>query len=132
MVDADHLHAGPRQGLVGGEHVPVFGGYHRPLHICAVDEHVVDVGRSAVFVHAQAGGGVGLGVEIAQQHPFSLGAEGGCQVDGGGGFAHAALLVDHCDDSGHVLPPKFGKGLPYINRRALPEYLHKAVCSIPL
>lgn len=26
-------------------------------------------------------------------------------------LAHAALLVDHCDDSGHVLPPKFGKGL---------------------
>ena len=111
VVDADHLHPRTGQGLVRGEHVPIFGGHHRPLHIRAVDEHVVDVGGRAVFIHAQAGGGVGLGVEIAQQHPFSLGAEGGCQVDGGGGFAHAALLVDHCDDSGHVLPPKFGKGL---------------------
>ena len=31
----------------------------------------------------------------------------GAQVDGGGGFANAALLVCYCDDFCHAVPPLF-------------------------
>ena len=98
---ADHLDARAGQRLVRGQHVAVFGGHHRPGGVGVADEKVIDVGGGGVFVHPHARCGVGLGVEVAQQHPLPQLVEGGGYVDGGCGLAHAALLVDDGNDFSH-------------------------------
>ena len=45
---------------------------------------------------------VGLGIEIDHAGPESTGGEGGGKIDGGRGFSHAALLVQHRDHAGHA------------------------------
>jgi hypothetical protein len=53
----------------------------------------------AADVETEAGARVSLRVEVDQDHlPAQLGHRR-AQVDGGGRLAHAALLVDHGDDS---------------------------------
>ena len=53
------------------------------------------------LVQAKAGGGVALGVEVADQNLGSLRGERGGQVDAGRGFAHASFLVDDGDGLAH-------------------------------
>ena len=104
--NGDHLNTRPGQGLVGGEHVPVLGGDHRFLRLRSVDENVVHVGGGGVLVHPHARGGVGLGIEVAQQGALPNGPQGRGDVDGGGGLAHPALLVDDGNDACcHRVPP---------------------------
>ena len=99
--DGDHLDACPCQGLVGGDHVAVLGGNHRLFGVRSIDQHIVHVGRGGVLVHAHARCGVGLGIKIAQQHPFAQSFQGCGNVYGGSGLAHSAFLVDNGNDSGH-------------------------------
>lgn len=47
-----------------------------------------------------------MGVEVAQQYPLSQRGQGGGEVDGGSGLAHASLLIDDSDDLGHGAPPE--------------------------
>src|SRR5690606_36787216 len=65
-------------------------------------DHVVD---SVLWVcNADAAAGVGLRVEVDEQHAAPL--DDGCsQVDGRRRLPYAALLVDHPDD-GQALPPR--------------------------
>ena len=65
------------------------------MGVRAVDENVVDGGGDGVFVHTQAGCGVGLGVKVAEQDGFPGRVKGSGQVDGGGGLSDTALLI--CD-----------------------------------
>ena len=71
---------------VSGGHVP--------------DDHLINALGDGL-VHSHAGGGVGLGIEVAQQDPFPGLCQGSGQVNAGGGFADAALLIDNCDDFSH-------------------------------
>ncbi len=48
---------------------------------------------------AQARRGVALRVGVDQQHALADGGQGGAEVDGGGGLAHAALLVGDGQDA---------------------------------
>ena len=64
------------------------------------DQHIVDsLGDS--LVHSHAGRGIGLGIKVAEQYPFSVFGEGGGEVDTGGGLADSALLVDNGDNLCH-------------------------------
>ncbi len=67
-----------------------------------VEEQVVDggvgIGRFVVF-DADVERGVGLGVEVDDEDLASLLGDGRGEVDGGGGFAHAAFLVHQGDDA---------------------------------
>ena len=51
--------------------------------------------------------GVALRVQIDDEDLFAECRHTGAQVDGGGGFANAALLVCYCDDFCHAVPPLF-------------------------
>ena len=73
--------------------------FHHVLHLHAAHQHLID----ALFLHrhAQAGGGVALGIQVDNQHPLAHIRHEGRQVDRRGGFAHAALLIDDCNGLCH-------------------------------
>ena len=72
----------------------------------AVDEHVIHaVGHG--FVHPHAGGGVGLGVKVAQKHPLPQVFQGRSQVDTGGGLPNAAFLIHDRHDFRHFVHTRF-------------------------
>jgi hypothetical protein len=56
------------------------------------------VGRGALGLHAEPGGGVRLRVEVEDEHALAVARERGAQVDGGRRLADAALLVGERDD----------------------------------
>ena len=62
-------------------------------------DDVVEAGAVGVFGDAEAGGGVALGVGVDDQDAEVIGGQGGGQIDGGGGFSDAALLVGDGKDS---------------------------------
>jgi hypothetical protein len=55
-----------------------------------------------------AAGEIGLGVKVDKEDLAAGERDGGREVDGGGGFADATLLVRHGNDLGH--------GVRYIGR----------------
>ena len=61
-VQANQLHRGPGQGLVGGGHVRPLGGDDGLGQGRTPQNHVVDAGGTGL-VQAKAGGGVALGIE---------------------------------------------------------------------
>jgi hypothetical protein len=52
------------------------------------------------FFQAQAAGGIGLRVEVKQEHALAQRGEARGKIDGRGGLAHAAFLVGDRDDFG--------------------------------
>ncbi len=52
-------------------------------------------------VHAETGGGVALRVEVYEEYAATLPREVRAEIDGGGGFADAAFLVDEGVDFAH-------------------------------
>ncbi|MNK96798.1 hypothetical protein D3C87_1170990 [compost metagenome] len=78
-----------RQQLV----TTVFGEVHGLGQITFSDQQVVDRVFQAMFIHTATHGGVALWIEIDQQHPTLGRDQGCCEVDAGGGFAHATFLV---------------------------------------
>ena len=138
VVNADHLHGGAGQSLVGGDHVGPLGGDDGLPAVGAVDEDVVDGGGCGGLVHSKAGGGVGLGVEVADEDPLAQLLQGGGQVDTGGGLTHTALLVDNGNGFSHGTPrflvpsgivcPQPNHGIMAANRNT---YLHDSRVSIP-
>ena len=97
----DHLHAGAGQSLAAGQYIAIGGGDNGLLRLHAVNEHIVHA-VGAGLVHAHAGGGVGLRIEVAQQYPQPLGPQYGGQIYAGGGFAHAALLIHDRNNFSHL------------------------------
>ena len=59
------------------------------------------------FVHPHAGGGVGLGVKVAQKHPLPQVFQGRSQVDTGGGLPNAAFLIHDRHDFRHFVHTRF-------------------------
>jgi len=62
------------------------------------EEDIVDAEAGFVPREAEAPGGVGLGVAVDEEGLEAFQGDGGGEVDGGGGFADPALLVDDGDD----------------------------------
>lgn len=61
------------------------------------DQHLVNTGGRA-FVQTQPGGGIGLGVEIDEEHFFSQSGDCRREIDRRGGFSHPAFLVGNGRD----------------------------------
>ena len=66
-----------------------------------VKQDFVGAARHFVLVHTEGGGGVGLRVEVHDEDALSELRQIRAEVDGSGGFAHAAFLIDEGVDSGH-------------------------------
>jgi len=105
--EADHLDLGAGEVAVGGDdREPLDGGLQDEGRDVAVDlgggEGGIDgaVGGDLV-ADADAAGHVGLGVHVDEEDLAVGEGKRGRQVDGGGGFAHAALLVGDSDDPSH-------------------------------
>ena len=62
------------------------------------EEEVVDGEAGFVAGKAEASGGVGLGIDVEEEYGNAFKGDGGGQIDGRGGFADSALLVDDGDD----------------------------------
>ena len=123
VAGADELHRRSRQIRRRGEHVAKLGFDDGAFGADPVDGHIVGGIFDFPLVHAQAGGGVGLGVKVAEQNLFSQLRQSRRQVHRGGGFAHTALLVDNGYDFSHfslllysifvaMFHVKHGLGLP--------------------
>ena len=65
-----------------------------------VDQDIVDAVDVGVVLDAQSGGGVALRIDVDDQHVQAGGRQGGGDVDGRRGLAHAALLVGDGEDPG--------------------------------
>ena len=91
-VAPDHLNARARQRLAGRQHVAVASMHHGLFRVRAVDDHLVHALRRGL-VHAHAGGGVRLRVEVAQQHALARLIQRRDKVDTSGRLADAALLI---------------------------------------
>ena len=92
----DHFQTGTGQTGVGADDIGAVLGVPNGLcRRCLADEHLVSARLHTALWDAIAGGGVALRVEIYDKHLFAQCRYAGRKVDGGGGFAHSALLV--CD-----------------------------------
>src|SRR5690606_17918589 len=96
----DELDLGGGQVDVAGQQVEAFDAGLQQ-HVLGADvpvhEQVVDREVELERVDAEADGERALRVEVDEQHLEAAFDEGGAEVDGGGGLAHSALLVDHGD-----------------------------------
>jgi hypothetical protein len=62
-------------------------------------EDVIEAGAVGIFGDTEAGSRVALGVGIDDEDSKVAGCQGGCQVDGSGGFADPAFLVSNCKNA---------------------------------
>lgn len=76
----------------------------------SVDEAFIHRGVRRLGLHADARSGVGLRVGVDKEHTFAVDAKAGAEVESGGGFAHAALLVCYCYYSSHDIMIGWVKG----------------------
>ena len=67
-------------------------------------QYVVDGTSVVVAQESDTRGAVCLGIAVHQEDLKALESEAGCQVDGGGGFANSALLVDETENFTHGNP----------------------------
>ena len=133
---ADQLDAGTGQIRRGGQHIPKSGTDDGAFRRNAVDGHVIAGVFDFSLVHTHTGCGVCLWVKVAEQHLFPKVVEGRRQVYGGGGFSHAAFLVDDGDYFAHFLLLSFflqsisGCGsivsceTGFSNRLSMPDMFH--------
>ena len=66
-----------------------------------------------MVLDAEGGGGVALGIDVNDQDVQAGSGQGSSDVHGGGGLAHAALLVGHREDTGFLRLGKFPADQPF-------------------
>ena len=67
------------------------------------DENLIEGTVIAVLrVEIKAGSGIGLRVCVDDEDVLLKNGQGGSQVDGGGGFSHAAFLVGYGNNLSHI------------------------------
>src|SRR2546429_2654135 len=72
---------------------------HHLIDVVGVDDDVIDTTAELASHDAEAAAGVPLGIHVDDEPAQAELRKVGRHVDGGGGLAHAALLVDDCIDS---------------------------------
>ena len=77
---------------------------NRLVDIPSADEQFIYTGIEFVTFHTQTCGGVGLGIQVNNEHAQAIFAKFGAKIDTGGGFAHATFLVDNSISSSHKQP----------------------------
>ena len=98
LFHADELDGRTGQLRAGRDDVAVVRVDDGLLGADAVENEVVGCVGGLTLVHAEAGGRVGLRIEVTQQHPRAGRGQRRRQVYGSGRFSHAALLIDDRDD----------------------------------
>ena len=106
---------------MAGQHVAELSRYNRLGCGHIIDHHIVDGILDFLFIHPEARGGIGLGVKVTEQDLQTQVMEGCRQIYGGGGLAHAALLIDDRNYLSHFYPPVCFLG---IIARCFPEINH--------
>ena len=106
LIDRDRFQfeAGQLPGRGDDLQVLQAGGGHRLAQGDPPQQHLVGVGALVALLEAQAGGGIGLGIQVDQQHPLFGDGQCGGQVDGGGGLAHPPFLIGDGYDFTHDAP----------------------------
>ena len=115
-----------RQFEIGGAQIHFAGNDIKPLESGAFDfvEQAAFTQQDAIravtlgFFQTQAAGGIGLGVEIKQEHALAQRGEARSQIDGSGCLAHAAFLVGDRDDFGWHPPDLMPSAAPFQARNA--------------
>ena len=77
------------------------GGQNDLLGGRVAHEDVIDGMAVVIALEAEAGGAVGLGVAVDKEDFEAFESEAGSKVDGSGGFANSALLVDNAENLTH-------------------------------
>ena len=117
----DHFQTGTGQTGVGADDIGAVLGVPDGLRRrCPADEHLISARFHAALWDAIAGGGVALRVEIYDKHLFAQCRYAGRKVDGGGGFAHSALLVCDRYNFCHALFFLPGKDLFHMEHAVMP------------
>ena len=107
-AERDHFDLGAGEMTIGRNQFQVVdrgGDDERPRVGRRLDrrQRVVDgAGGRGETLLADAAGEVALRIDVDEQHAPLGDGEGGREVDGGGGFAHAALLVRDGYDPSHI------------------------------
>lgn len=78
-----------------------FGSDHAIGRIGLLGHRIVERGGQFLGIDADAAGGVALRIAIDQQGRSAGSGQAGGQIDGAGGFANPAFLVDDANDCGH-------------------------------
>src|SRR5690606_35571150 len=110
----DEVDFGAGQFTICRQHIvaTAFRTYASSLNTGFTQQHLVQIVFDRVFIHPTAHGGVTLRVEVDKQNLFLQGGKRRCQIDGGGGFTHTALLIgnaehlDGVDGVIHVIPSR--------------------------
>ena len=107
------LHAGQldfracQTDIRGKNHQPLDRGFcQRVLERRFARQHFVNGQRLFLDAHAQAAGCIALRVRVYDQHALALRRYAGGEIDAGGRFADAALLIGDCNDSSHDIPQR--------------------------
>ena len=117
----DHFQAGAGQTGVGADDIGAVLGVPDGLRRrCTADEHLISARFYAALWDAIACGGVALRVKIYDKHLFAQRRYAGRKVDGGGGFAHSALLVCDRYNFCHALFFLPGKDLFHMEHAVVP------------
>ena len=77
----------------------IFVGSDSLVDIRLAHQHVIGGELAVCLRHAEPGRGIALRVEVDHQGRLADGGERGAEVDGGRGFADAALLVGDNKDA---------------------------------
>ena len=72
------------------------------MRIGLADKHLIDGILYLALLHAQAAGGIPLGIDVDGQHLLPQRRQTGAQVDVGGGFPHPALLICNGDNLAQI------------------------------
>ncbi len=84
-----------------GDDIEVFeGGLLDFIHQAALTQQHAVGALAFEFLQPDAAGGIGLWVQVEQQHAAAQGRDASCQVHGGRGLSHAAFLISHGNDFG--------------------------------
>ena len=94
VVEAGDFDFGAGEVEIGRDHeeVLVAGGDDAIEDVALADERAVD-GVASMQSSAEGARGVGLGVEVDEQHALPQGRQAGGEIDGGRGLADSAFLV---------------------------------------
>ncbi|GAO25777.1 hypothetical membrane protein [Alicycliphilus sp. B1] len=104
VLQRNELDLGAGQLAVGAQHVvaALLGRHGGLLDGARFEQHVVHAERELALVHARTHRGIALRIQVHEQHALAYLGQARGEVDGGGGLAHATLLVGNAEDLGHA------------------------------
>ena len=93
QLRAGKVHRGRQHLHVGDRGIDNAGVERQPAQ-----QTLIHVLGAITLIQAQSGGGVALWIQINHQHLLGASRQGSGQINGCGGFSHAAFLVGDGND----------------------------------